>query len=1218
MRSKSKRKTLYSLFKRDKYDIICLQESHITEDVATLWEKEWGGRLLYSKGTANSLGQMILIRKGMEGKINVIHNLDRILSVSVEVNDELLAVTNIYAPNTDKDKVIFFHELTDCLMQIDIDRKIVCGDFNSVLSNEHDIISGEKHSRNVVQSFQDLLANFDFLDTWRMFHGDTKEFSWCRRNPFTARRLDYILTSPSIFDKVCQCEIKSIAMSDHRACHIDIVFTELCRGPGYYKFNNSLLRDQEFVEKMNCLIASHCEHLENDLQLQWELLKLEIKKISINYSKIKSVERKNQVIELQNELNMLDIQLSQNPSCHEVQNKREKLKLKLEVIEQHNSRAAQIRSRVKWVEEGEKNTKYFLNLEKTKANSKIFCSLKEQSGKVVTNQQEILRCQYNYFSTLYKKKVCSDMMEDKITNFLNHTSVPTLSQSQKESCEGLLTHTEILEALKDMNNGSAPGLDGLTIEFLKMFWSSLCDLLTRSFNQAFQSGCLSKSQRKAAITLIYKGNDLPRNELGSWRPISLTNSDYKLFAKCLAARLKNVIDSIILGDQVGYLKGRRISTLLRTIDDVIEQMNVLDKPGLLVTIDYSKAFDNISKEFMLTAFKLFGFGPDFLNWVRVLMANSVSCISYSGWQSEFFDVSSGIRQGCPFSPLAFILAIEILAIRIRNSSGIKGLQHWCHNGQLENVIKIFLYADDITLFLLDEKDLRHSLLIINLFSKVSGLTLNTRKSEAMWIGSKKHSKETPCGFTFKTRLKILGIIYSSNLCASLIEDNWNNRLQAIKRIIGRWEKRNLSIVGKICICKTFLLSQFVYVMQALILPEKVLVELNRILYRFIWRKTDCNKRAYEKVKRSVLCLRYENGGLTMIDAKTMQLSFALHWVVGFCKAQSVNEKWSLIPQHLFSQFGNRGYPIYSRVKSSNFKGLEQLQSHFWKKVLIAWLDNNSTESTIYTSSSLWNNSNVKYSGNVLYYPNWIKGNLMSVQDMIEQNEVVSFQTVRAKLPDSPGLYLEYIVVRNAVVTFLNKFTTFNSLSDIKTPPFCNKTPTTVKEFRVIINGKETVRPSSVAFWERKFNIEFNKSVWSIAYLATKETRLRVLQWKLLQNIYPTNIMLNRMKVTTDNKCELCPHEVDFIEHFFYECPNVLEFWKEIENLLYLEFNVKNRLRVTDVLFGITHMPEISKSTLNRINHILLIGKMSISIWKKTKSHAKLFNIFENSLRVRKI
>ena len=118
-----------------------------------------------------------------------------------------------------------------------------------------------------------------------------------------------------------------------------------------------------------------------------------------------------------------------------------------------------------------------------------------------------------------------------------------------------------------MKNGSAPGCDGITVEFLKMFWTRISDLLTLSFNSAFEKGNLSSSQRKAVITLIHKGKDLARDNLKNWRPISFTNSDYKLLAKCLALRL-DVLNDVVNADQVGYVKGRRVSTLLRLIDDV--------------------------------------------------------------------------------------------------------------------------------------------------------------------------------------------------------------------------------------------------------------------------------------------------------------------------------------------------------------------------------------------------------------------------------------------------------------------------------------------------------------------------------------------------------------------------------------------------------------------------------------------------------------------------
>ena len=107
-----------------------------------------------------------------------------------------------------------------------------------------------------------------------------------------------------------------------------------------------------------------------------------------------------------------------------------------------------------------------------------------------------------------------------------------------------------------------------------MFWTRISKLLILSFNSVFENGNLSSSQRKAAITLIHKGKHLARDNLKNWQPISLTNSDYKLLAKCLALRLGDVINDIVNAYQVGCIKGRRVSTLLRLIDDVTDQLSV--------------------------------------------------------------------------------------------------------------------------------------------------------------------------------------------------------------------------------------------------------------------------------------------------------------------------------------------------------------------------------------------------------------------------------------------------------------------------------------------------------------------------------------------------------------------------------------------------------------------------------------------------------------------
>ena len=395
--------------------------------------------------------------------------------------------------------------------------------------------------------------------------------------------------------------------------------------------------------------------------------------------------------------------------------------------------------------------------------------------------------------------------------------------------------------------------------------------------------------------LLHKDNDLQREKLSNWRPITLTNTDYKILAKVLALRMSTVVQKLINEDQVGYLKGRNIATVLRTIDDVINYLNVSGKSGYLLALDYAKAFDSISKDFLLCAFKAFGFGSDFQKWIKVITKSSSSCINYGGWLSESFNVNSGIRQGCPFSPLAFVLSVELLAIKIRNSS-LKGISY--PRTEQENLdMKIKQLADDTTLFLNDKTDMIKAEKIINHFGSFSGLKLNTNKTNAMPLGQQQQENNLP----FKTvkSIKILGIHFENDKMAKNIEKNWKGRIDKFKKIIKSWSNRDLSYHGKIIVIKTFLISQFTFVMQSVGIPENVLKEINLLLYKFFWKKRFNNKKAFEKIKRKVIQSDYSNGGLNMVDMIKLQTCYYLQWAGKYVTSEA--ENWTFIPSwHLQS------------------------------------------------------------------------------------------------------------------------------------------------------------------------------------------------------------------------------------------------------------------------------------------------------------------------------
>ena len=185
-----------------------------------------------------------------------------------------------------------------------------------------------------------------------------------------------------------------------------------------------------------------------------------------------------------------------------------------------------------------------------------------------------------------------------------------------------------------------------TGEFYKRFWEDIKWLLLDQFQYAIKHGKLSIDQRRGVITTVPKGNK-DRTKLDNWRPISLLNVDYKIFAKVLASRLCTFLPDIIHPNQTGFVKGRYIGENIRLIDDLLVISAYRNLEGFLVALDFEKAYDKIDWLFKDRALEWFGMGVQYRNMVRCLYNGAMSCVVNNGYASEFFVVSRGVRQGCP-------------------------------------------------------------------------------------------------------------------------------------------------------------------------------------------------------------------------------------------------------------------------------------------------------------------------------------------------------------------------------------------------------------------------------------------------------------------------------------------------------------------------------------------------------------------------------------------
>ena len=257
-----------------------------------------------------------------------------------------------------------------------------------------------------------------------------------------------------------------------------------------------------------------------------------------------------------------------------------------------------------------------------------------------------------FYQELYTSKTKASQGDAYDNTFFFEDNDCYLNDIEREQCEGLLTAAECLESLKTMESNKTPGTDGIPADFYKVFWNDIKPFFLASINASFEKGLLSISQRRGLITLIPK-KDKPKCSIKNWRPISLLNCDYKIAAKSIANRIKKTLPSIINSDQTGFLKNRFIGENIRLLNYIISYTEKVEIPGLLLFIDFEKAFDTLEWPFIEKTLKYFNFGGSLISWINLFYTDISSCIQNNGWSSDFFPLTRGVRQGCPLSPYLF-------------------------------------------------------------------------------------------------------------------------------------------------------------------------------------------------------------------------------------------------------------------------------------------------------------------------------------------------------------------------------------------------------------------------------------------------------------------------------------------------------------------------------------------------------------------------------------
>ena len=227
--------------------------------------------------------------------------------------------------------------------------------------------------------------------------------------------------------------------------------------------------------------------------------------------------------------------------------------------------------------------------------------------------EEIEKVHVDFYLRLFSEGVDAALQDDHLS------SLPCqLSSNQVSSCEGQMTLDKMTFALKKMNSNKAPGPDGLTVEFYVKFWDRLGPYLCRVLNACYRAGEMCESMKTSNRRVIFKKGDC--KNLKNWRPISLLNVDYKICSKVLSLRLSRVLEFIVDPDQTCSVPGRKITSNLHILGDVLDHIDRTNETGILISLDQEKAFDRVNRTFLLNLLSLsvfvhpFVFDQYFIQW----------------------------------------------------------------------------------------------------------------------------------------------------------------------------------------------------------------------------------------------------------------------------------------------------------------------------------------------------------------------------------------------------------------------------------------------------------------------------------------------------------------------------------------------------------------------------------------------------------------------------
>ena len=718
---------------------------------------------------------------------------------------------------------------------------------------------------NIAESLKEMMDNLNLSDSWPR---DDGRMTW--RHGDKMSKIDRILVSDSLIHSTEITTDWSITESDHCAVIVTVNKTKMTKPPSRIvrldtRFMSNVLSKQLFLRELDTRMGQLSECTMNPHQ-RLEFLKMSIRSIAIEQASIFKKKSEAKFNEIKEQINFWQktFEASSISSVRDLAMQNlDRATIERDSFLDDRGKYLSEWAKSRWYQEGERGTKYFLNMLRAKSNKLEMSQLIVDQGPPITNPNEINKEVERFYRKLYEK---GNRSKTDANDFLSHMS--KISDENIRNITSPLTALELFNTLKSCSD-SAPGPDGIPYSVIRLTWKYFGPLLIDSWLFSTECNDLTPSHKDSYLRLLPKdGKDL--NLLKNWRPITLSNCDIKLITKTLSQRLGNNLGLTIGHQQTAYLKDRQITDNLNLMQHVIERSNELNSPSMIVSLDAEKAFDSIEHWYIKEVLRKIGL-DDFCKTFDLLYKGQEVKILLNKQIAGSYSIKNGVKQGDALSCILFILGIEPLIKNIERDDKIKGIT-------LGNTVmpKVLSYADDVACLIEPtQQNLDAVFRNYESMTKFSGLKLNAEKTEIIGLRGQPNYEvnylSSRSEIMVSHTIKINGL-YLSFDTASAMNQNMSRLLACLEQQLQKWSKRYLSILGKIQIFKTFGLSQILFIASTVLIPQKIEKRITELIYKFIWNNDMNLKKAPDRLKRSILKCKVKDLGFGMIDYKEVVYS----------------------------------------------------------------------------------------------------------------------------------------------------------------------------------------------------------------------------------------------------------------------------------------------------------------------------------------------------------